>query len=41
MRPMWPFFAAAGIVFYGVNVLQEKGVTTEEAKKDPRNPYGR
>ncbi|PWN53290.1 putative ATP18-subunit I/j of the mitochondrial F1F0-ATP synthase [Violaceomyces palustris] len=39
-KPMWPFFVASAVVFYGVNKLQDMGVSTEEAKKDPRNPYG-
>ncbi|PWN93934.1 putative ATP18-subunit I/j of the mitochondrial F1F0-ATP synthase [Acaromyces ingoldii] len=39
LRPMWPFLAAGGIVFYGVNVLQDKLVSTPEAKQDPKNPY--
>lgn len=38
---MWPFLAASGVVFYGVNVLQDKLVSTPEAKKDPKNPYGK
>ncbi|PWN31992.1 putative ATP18-subunit I/j of the mitochondrial F1F0-ATP synthase [Meira miltonrushii] len=38
-RPLAPFFAASAIVFYGVNRLQEAGVSTDEARKDPRNPY--
>lgn len=40
LRPLGPFFVAAGIVFYGVNKLQDAGTSTEEAKKDPKNPYG-
>ncbi len=40
LKPMWPFFIAAGVVFYGVNKLQDMAVSTEEASKDPRNPYG-
>ncbi|SPO30176.1 probable ATP18 - subunit i/j of the mitochondrial F1F0-ATP synthase [Ustilago trichophora] len=40
LKPMWPFFIAAGVVFYGVNKLQAVAVSTEEASKDPRNPYG-
>lgn len=40
VKPMWPFFIAAGVVFYGVNKLQDMAVSTEEASKDPRNPYG-
>ncbi|EST08265.1 ATPase, F0 complex, subunit J [Kalmanozyma brasiliensis GHG001] len=39
LKPMWPFFVAAGVVFYGVNKLQDMAVSTEEASKDPRNPY--
>ncbi|GAC97777.1 hypothetical protein PHSY_005364 [Pseudozyma hubeiensis SY62] len=39
VKPMWPFFIAAGVVFYGVNKLQDMAVSTEEASKDPRNPY--
>ncbi len=31
---------AGALTFYGVAVLQDKMVTTEEAKKDPKNPYG-
>ncbi|ETS65142.1 hypothetical protein PaG_00200 [Moesziomyces aphidis] len=38
LKPMWPFFIAAGVVFYGVNKLQDMAVSTEEASKDPRNP---
>ncbi|PWY99263.1 hypothetical protein BCV70DRAFT_115245 [Testicularia cyperi] len=40
LKPMWPFFVAAGVVFVGVNKLQDMAVSTEEASKDPRNPYG-
>ena len=38
LKPMWPFFIAAGVVFVGVNKLQSIAVSTEEASKDPRNP---
>ncbi|KZT44027.1 ATPase, F0 complex, subunit J [Sistotremastrum suecicum HHB10207 ss-3] len=38
-RPLWPFFIAGGIVFYGVQKLQDAGVRSEEYAKDPRNPY--
>lgn len=31
---------AGVITFYGVNVMQDKAVSTPEAKKDPKNPYG-
>lgn len=40
LRPLWPFMAAGGIVFYAVNRMQEAGVSTPEARKDPKNPYG-
>jgi len=39
VRPLWPFFIAGSIVFYGVEKLQEKGIRSEEWVKDPRNPY--
>lgn len=40
LKPMWPFFTAAGVVFFGINKLQAAAVSTEDALKDPRNPYG-
>jgi len=39
VRPLWPFFIAGTIVFYGVGKLQDKGIRSEEYAKDPRNPY--
>ncbi|KII88330.1 hypothetical protein PLICRDRAFT_620993 [Plicaturopsis crispa FD-325 SS-3] len=38
-KPMWPFFAAAGITTFLVAKGQELGVRSEEFAKDPRNPY--
>jgi len=40
VKPLWPFMIASALTFYGVNVLQDKMVSTPEAKKDPKNPYG-
>jgi len=40
IKPFWPFFAAGGIVFWGVMKLQEKGIHSETWRNDPRNPYG-
>lgn len=39
-RPLSSFFIAGGIVFWGVNSLQNVMVKTDDAIKDPRNPYG-
>jgi len=39
LRPLWPFFVAGSVVFYGVNRLQEMGIRSEGFVNDPRNPY--
>lgn len=41
VKPLWPFMVAAGITFFGVNYVQNQGVSTPEARKDPKNPYGK
>lgn len=40
LKPLWPFFAASAIVYYGVAKMQYAGVRSEEYAKDPKNPYG-
>ncbi|KAF2220264.1 ATPase, F0 complex, subunit J [Elsinoe ampelina] len=37
-KPLWPFFAAGAIIFYGVNSAQNAMMKTDEWKNDPRNP---
>lgn len=39
-KPLGPFIIGAGIVFWGVNSLQNAMLESDEFKKDPRNPYG-
>ncbi|KDN45739.1 putative ATP18-subunit I/j of the mitochondrial F1F0-ATP synthase [Tilletiaria anomala UBC 951] len=39
-KPLGPFIVASGIVFWGVNALQNSMVKSGENAKDPRNPYG-
>ncbi|KAI1379908.1 putative mitochondrial F1F0 ATP synthase subunit Atp18 [Hypoxylon crocopeplum] len=38
LKPLAPFFAAALIVAYGVNVAQTSMMQSDEWKNDPRNP---
>ncbi len=40
LKPLWPFFVGAGVVFYGVSAMQNAMVKSGDAAKDPRNPYG-
>lgn len=40
MKPLWPFFAASGLVYYAVSKIQYAGVRSGEYAKDPKNPYG-
>ncbi|KAL4400875.1 Atp18 subunit J of the mitochondrial F1F0 ATP synthase [Malassezia pachydermatis] len=39
LKPLWPFMASAGIVYYVVSKLQYSGVRSAEYAKDPKNPY--
>lgn len=36
-QPMWPFFVAGGVIFYGINGFANLVAGTEEFKNDPRN----
>jgi len=39
LRPLWPFFTAGVMVFFGVNSLQNSMLASAEFKNDPKNPY--
>ncbi|RSH92639.1 hypothetical protein EHS25_008084 [Saitozyma podzolica] len=39
VKPLWPFFIASALTFAGVAKLQSAALSSEEARKDPRNPY--
>ncbi|SHO77821.1 Similar to S.cerevisiae protein ATP18 (Subunit of the mitochondrial F1F0 ATP synthase) [Malassezia sympodialis ATCC 42132] len=41
MKPLWPFFAASGLVYYAVSKIQYAGVRSGEYAKDPKNPYAK
>ncbi|KAH7107737.1 ATPase, F0 complex, subunit J [Auriculariales sp. MPI-PUGE-AT-0066] len=38
-RPLYPFFIAAGITFYGVWKMQSTMLQLPEYANDPKNPY--
>ncbi|KAK4117860.1 hypothetical protein N656DRAFT_794282 [Canariomyces notabilis] len=38
LRPMAPFIAAALVIGYGVNSIQNSMMNSDEFKNDPRNP---
>ncbi|BEJ02623.1 hypothetical protein CcaverHIS631_0704180 [Cutaneotrichosporon cavernicola] len=39
LKPVGPFIFASAVVIAGVWKLQDIGVSTPEALKDPKNPY--
>ncbi|KAF8317362.1 ATPase, F0 complex, subunit J [Clavulina sp. PMI_390] len=37
--PMWPFFVASAITFYGVAKAQDAMIKSPEHANSPKNPY--